>query len=180
VPAQANPPASASSPDAPDPALRQRLIRAMGKHAGFKDRFAAQVWLLYMSSELAPFMPDPEHRLKLLRAVHREATLAGVSPSLVLAVIQVESRFNRNAVSSAGARGLMQVMPFWLGAIGYPQDNLFHIDTNLRLGCTILKYYLDKAGGDIFDALAMYNGSLGRPDYPERVLRALRRRWAYN
>lgn len=155
-------------------------MRAMSENHGFKDRFDAQVWLLYMSSQLAPFMPNTAHRLRLLRAVHREAMLAGVSPSLVLAVIQVESRFNREAVSSAGARGLMQVMPFWLKEIGYPQDNLFHVETNLRLGCTILRYYLDKAGGDVFDALAMYNGSLGKPDYPERVLRALRRRWAYN
>lgn len=152
----------------------------MSESAGFKNRFSAQVWLLYMSSQLAPFVPKLARRLKLLRAVHREATLAGLSPSLVLAVIQVESRFKPHAVSPAGARGLMQVMPFWLHEIGWPKQNLFHTETNLRLGCTILKYYLDEADGNLYEALSLYNGSAGRPGYPRRVLHALHRRWAYH
>ena len=174
------PVAATTSAQGDHAALRQRLIKAMSEHAGFKDRFSAQVWLLYMSSQLSPFVPQLKTRLRLLRAVHREAKLAGLSPSLVLAVIQVESRFNPRAVSVAGARGLMQVMPFWLREIGYPKDNLFNVDTNLRLGCNILKFYIDKSHDDLYEALARYNGSTGRAGYARRVLHALHQRWAYH
>jgi soluble lytic murein transglycosylase-like protein len=100
--------------------------------------------------------------LEFLRSVHYEATRAGLDPQLVLGLIQVESGFKKYAVSSAGARGYMQVMPFWVRLIGGRKDNLFHLRMNLRYGCTILKHYLDIEKGDLFRALGRYNGSLGR------------------
>ena len=131
-----------------------------------------------MSGRLAPFMPDPLQRVDFLRIVHQEALRARLEPELVLAVIQIESRFDRFALSSAGAQGYMQIMPFWLREIGDPQGNLFDPRTNLRMGCTILRYYLDRTHDDWVSALARYNGSSGRADYPYRVLRALNGRWA--
>ncbi len=166
-----------SQGQAPDPKLRALLKAAIEAADSFQDRFEAEVWLMDMSRRLARFLPDPRERLDLLRLVHREATRAGLPPELVLAVIEVESRFDRFAISPAGAQGLMQVMPFWLREIGHPEDNLFHPRTNLRLGCTILRYYLDLENGDLARALARYNGSLGRREYPDRVLRALSERW---
>lgn len=160
-----------------DPALRAALKQAVGKADSFANRFAAEVWLLDMSTRLKPFIPDAEKRLRLLRAVHREALRANLRPELVLAVIQVESAFRQYAISWAGARGLMQVMPFWKKEIGRPEDNLFRIKTNLRYGCTILRYYLDIADGDTTEALARYNGSYGQYWYPERVYTALAERW---
>ncbi|ROR35083.1 lytic transglycosylase domain-containing protein [Inmirania thermothiophila] len=160
-----------------DPALRAALRAAIEAADSFGDRFEAEVWLLDMATRLAPFLPDPDERLRLLRLVHREATRAGLPPELVLAVIEVESGFDRFAISESGAQGLMQVMPFWLEEIGHPEDNLFDPRTNLRLGCTILRYYLDREDGDLVRALARYNGSLGSPRYPGRVLDALNRRW---
>jgi soluble lytic murein transglycosylase-like protein len=111
--------------------------------------------------------------------VHYEAKRVHLSPELVLAVIEVESNFNPFAISSAGARGLMQVMPFWLKQIGRPGDSLFRVHTNLRLGCTILRYYLDKEKGNLFHALARYNGSRGQRTYPALVDRAWKTRWYY-
>ncbi len=130
-----------------------------------------------MGNRLKPTVPDTEYRLELLRHIHSEATLAGLRPELVLAVIDVESRFDRFAVSVAGAQGLMQIMPFWLEEIGRPNDNLFDVRTNLRMGCTILKYYLEMEKGDLTRALARYNGSAGRFRYPILVFDALTRRW---
>ncbi|MCP5149486.1 MAG: lytic transglycosylase domain-containing protein [Ectothiorhodospiraceae bacterium] len=130
-----------------------------------------------MSGRLSARMPDPRERLVLLRHVHREASRTGLPPELVLAVIEVESNFDRFAISEAGARGLMQIMPFWLDEIGRPNDNLFHVATNLRFGCTILRHYLDRERGRLGRALARYNGSLGKTWYPERVFRAMRVRW---
>ncbi len=164
----------------PSPELRQAVMAAMDADDGFRDRYAAEVWLADNSNRLSPFIDDPGERLDLLRAIYREARKADLQPELVLAVIEVESAFERFAISVVGARGLMQVMPFWLDEIGRPDDNLFHIDTNLRMGCTILRHYLDKENGDLIRALARYNGSLGRHDYPLRVLRALNGRWAPN
>lgn len=163
--------------DTPDPELRAALIAAVQHSSSFKNRFAAEVWLLDMSTRLAGLMPNTEKRLSLLRSVHREATRAKLAPELVLALIQVESGFQKYAISSAGARGLMQVMPFWRKEIGRPDDNMFDVDTNLRYGCTILKFYLDKENGDTNRALARYNGSIGKFWYPTRVNTALRQRW---
>ena len=131
-----------------------------------------------MSRRLTRQVPDAEERLHILKTVHRQATLAGVEPELVLAVIDVESNFDRFAISTATALGLMQVMPFWVKEIGEPGHNLFHERTNLRYGCTILRHYLDRERGNLANALGRYNGSLGQPDYPNKVFKALRDRWA--
>lgn len=161
----------------PDPELRRTLLAAVSEADSFTDRFEAEVWLVDMSSRLARQLPDAEERLDILRQVHREARRADLAPELVLAVIDIESNFDRFAISWAGARGLMQVMPFWLDEIGRPDDNLFHISTNLRMGCTILRYYLDREKGDLVKALARYNGSTGRRVYSDKVLRRLQRKW---
>ncbi|SRR5690554_522941 len=162
-----------------DPLLRQALIEAIEQGSSFENRFVAEVWLMDMAQRLQAHIPEYERRLELLRQVHYEASRAGLAPELVLAVIEVESAFNRYAISAVGARGLMQIMPFWLEEIGQPDDNLFDIATNLRLGCTILRHYVDREQGDLTRALARYNGSVGQTWYPERVFRAMERRW-YN
>lgn len=160
-----------------DPILRDLLRKAADEAVSFPDKYDAQVWLTDMSARLAKQVRDPEERLAILTEVHFEATRVGLPPELVLAVIDVESNFDRFAISRAGARGLMQVMPFWLKEIGRPDANLFKIDTNLRFGCTILKYYLDMEEGDLLRALGRYNGSLGRRTYPNLVLDKLRLKW---
>jgi soluble lytic murein transglycosylase-like protein len=157
--------------------MRVFLKAAIDKSDSFADRFDAEVWLLDMSTRLAPFMKNPEERLSLLRAIHREAKRAQLKPDLVLALIQVESKFDRYAVSRAGAQGLMQVMPFWKNEIGHTEDNLTDINTNLRYGCQILKYYMQKESGSWMNALARYNGSYGKLWYPARVMDAWRDRW---
>lgn len=169
--------AGAAPIEPPEPELRNLLARTIDATDSFEHRFDAEVWLVDMSSRLARFMPDEAARLELLRLVHSEARRAKLSPELVLAVIEVESYFDRYAISVAGAQGLMQIMPFWLKEIGRPDDNLFHVQTNLRMGCTILKFYLDKESGNLINALGRYNGSLGRLDYPDKVIHALNRRW---
>lgn len=160
-----------------DQALKQRLIAALADHDGFIDRFDAEVWLVDMSQRLEQKLPDEKKRLELLKDIHREASRAKLPPELVLSVIQIESNFDRFAISEAGARGLMQVMPFWLKELGRPKDNLFDVQTNLRFGCTILRYYLDMEKGDTVRALARYNGSLGSNRYPNLVFAALRNKW---
>jgi soluble lytic murein transglycosylase-like protein len=157
--------------------LRLLLQNAIKDSNSFEDRFDAEVWLLDMSNRLSKKIPDPEKRLKLLRQIHLEATRAKLHPELVLAVIDVESNFDRFAISKAGAQGLMQVMPFWLKEIGQPRDSLFNVNTNLRMGCTILKYYLKKEKGDLTRALARYNGSLGSYRYTNKVFNMLNKRW---
>lgn len=167
----------ASKYDHPDDQLRALLVEAISDADSFEDRFDAEVWLTDMSSRLQKTMPDPLDRLELLKNVHYEASRVNLQPELILAVIHVESRFNRWAISSAGAQGLMQIMPFWLKEIGRPDDNLFDLKTNLRFGCTILSYYLKKEKGNLVRALGRYNGSLGSFRYPDLVFSALRRRW---
>ena len=132
-----------------------------------------------MSSKLERRMPNRREREEFLVTVHYEAKRAALDPQLVLGLIQVESAFRKHAVSSAGARGFMQVMPFWVKLIGQPQHNLFHLRTNLRYGCVILKHYLDLEHGDYYRALGRYNGSLGRPEYPNTVVRAWLSNWKY-
>lgn len=166
----------------PEPELQLMMKAAVDSSAVVDDRLLAERWLSEMSTRLARHapkaIPDPERRLGFLRLLHAEAMRAGVSPELVLATIDVESRFDRFAVSSVGALGYMQIMPFWIEQIGKPGDNLFHTPTNLRMGCTILKFYLDKEQGSYVKALARYNGSIGKPDYPYLVLDRLTRRWS--
>ncbi len=169
--------AGAATQERPDERLRVLLKEAVAKADSFEDRFDAEVWLTDMAGRLAGTVDDDRERVDILRHVHREARRADLEPELVLAVIHVESNFDRFAISSAGARGLMQVMPFWLDEIGRPGDNLFQIRTNLRYGCTILRYYLDRERGNLERALARYNGSVGQNWYPRRVFRAWQRRW---
>ena len=160
-----------------DPQLRQLLKEAIESDAGFEDRFDAEVWLLDMSRRLEKFVKEPKSRIELLKLIHYEARRVGIEPELVLAVIEVESRFDEFAISVSGARGLMQIMPFWLNEIGISDQNLFKIRTNLRMGCTILRYYMDMEPHDLGRALARYNGSLGRTIYPNKVINALHRNW---
>lgn len=136
-------------------------------------------WLSEMSRRLEKRIPSQEYRLDLLRSVHYEATRAGLDPQLVLGLIHVESGFRKYAVSSAGARGYMQVMPFWLRLLGRPEDSLFDLRTNLRYGCTIMRHYLDIEKGDLYRALGRYNGSLGKPEYPNMVRGAWEKQWAW-
>lgn len=164
-------------PHTVDNELRQHLLNAIEGAESFDDRFDAEVWLMAMSSRLERYIKNPEQRLDLLRAVHREAKRADLQPEIVLSVIQVESAFNKYAVSYVGAQGLMQVMPFWKKEIGRPDDNLIDRDTNLRYGCTILKHYLDREKGNLATALARYNGSYGSYKYTRKVMDAWHGRW---
>lgn len=136
-------------------------------------------WLNDMSQRLKKRMPDTDYRKDFLRTVHYEASRAGLDPQMILGLIQVESGFKKYAVSSVGARGFMQVMPFWVQSIGTSDHNLFLLRTNLRYGCTILRHYLDMEHGDLYRALGRYNGSLGKPQYPNLVLGAWRKHWNY-
>ena len=157
-------------------------------HAAVSDRGVPELliaddaererWLSTMSERLRRWVPDERYREELLITIHYEATRAGLDPQLVLAVIQVESAFRKYAISSAGARGYMQVMPFWIDVIGRPDDNLFHMRTNLRYGSVILRHYLDIERGDLFRALGRYNGSLGRATYPNLVRTAWESNWS--
>ena len=173
-------PGYAKPTQAIDPELRQRLISAIENSNSFDDRFHAEVWLLDMSNRLKIRIKDTNTRLNLLRSIHREASQAEIPPELVIALIDIESRFDHFAISRVGAQGLMQIMPFWLKEIGHPEDNLMDIDTNLRMGCTILKYYLDMEKGNIRRALARYNGSLGSWKYPDKVMSVLNKHWYRN
>jgi soluble lytic murein transglycosylase-like protein len=146
----------------------------------FRDANDAQRWLDAMEKRLARRIPDRKQRMELLRTVHYEALRARLDPQLVLGIIEVESGFRKYAVSSAGARGYMQVMPFWVKLIGNSKHNLFHLRTNLAYGCAILRHYVDMENGDYFRALARYNGSLGSAKYPRLVLAAWKGRWKYD
>jgi soluble lytic murein transglycosylase-like protein len=149
-------------------------------HLVFATEVEGWSWLADMSSRLAPKMPDWPTRRDFLVTVQYEASRAGLDPQLVLGLIQHESNFRKYAVSSAQARGYMQVMPFWVSLIGNPDHDLFNLRTNLRYGCTILRYYIDLESGDLYRALGRYNGSVGRAEYPTAVLAAMRRYWSWN
>ncbi len=165
-------------------AVKVRLSRMVTDKApaamAFRSSADGQRWLSEMDARLQQRVPDRKARLELLRSVHYEATRARLDPQLVLGVIEVESGFRKYAVSRAGARGYMQVMPFWTKLIGQPGHNLFHLRTNLAYGCAILRHYLDLENGDYFRALGRYNGSLGKAEYPRMVLAAWRGRWRYD
>jgi soluble lytic murein transglycosylase-like protein len=145
----------------------------------FRNPEHARLWLNEMSSRLARRIPDRKVRTELLKTVHHEAMRAGLDPQLVLGLMEVESGFRKYAISSAGARGFMQVMPFWTKLIGKPDHNLFHVRLNVRYGCVILRHYLDIENGDYYRALGRYNGSLGKPEYPTLVHGAWKGKWAY-
>ena len=160
-----------------DPDLVSALRQSIKTAPSFSSRLNAVFWLADMSERLKVRISDPFYRVRLLKTIHSEAARAQLKPELVLALIEVESGFNRFAVSGSGARGLMQVMPFWKKEIGHPRDNLFEPRTNLRYGCTILKYYLDLVDGDLSEALAHYNGSDGELTYPAKVMFAFSEIW---
>ena len=161
--------------------VRGVLHRAVSDQAASRSVFTSQqeadAWLDNMSRHLEKRIPDATYRKDFLRTVHYEAKRAGLDPQLVLGLIEVESGFRKYAVSDAGARGYMQVMPFWVRQIGASGQNLFHLRTNLRYGCTILRHYLDMENGDLYRALGRYNGSLGRPEYPNMVRAAWHKYW---
>ncbi len=146
----------------------------------FSNKKDGEAWLTAMSLRLQKRMPNQAYREGFLKTVHYEATRAGLDPQLVLSLIQVESAFNKYAVSRVGARGYMQVMPFWVKAIGRSDQNLFNLKLNLRYGCTILRHYLDIERGNLFRALGRYNGSLGKAKYPNLVLGKWRKYWKYS
>ncbi|WP_374327093.1 lytic transglycosylase domain-containing protein [Azonexus sp.] len=160
-------------------ALHEAVSDSRPQVSSFKSPLEATNWLTEMSGRLARRIPDRNYRIDLLRSIHYEATRAGLDPHLVLGLIQVESAFRKYAVSTVGARGYMQVMPFWLKVLGRPEDNLFDMRTNLRYGCTILRHYLDIEKGDLYRALGRYNGSLGKPEYPNLVRGAWQSNWSY-
>jgi soluble lytic murein transglycosylase-like protein len=170
--------AHAAVQERPDTEDRILLTHAIANAKSFDDRFDAEVWLTDMANRLSRWDDVPaDERVFILKTVHQEAIHAGLTPELVLSVMQVESNFDHFALSSAGARGLMQVMPFWLDELNRPDDDLFDIRTNIRFGCTILKHYLDREKGNHARALARYNGSVGQLWYPKRVFDAMRKRW---
>jgi soluble lytic murein transglycosylase-like protein len=143
-------------------------------------RVRYQQWFGQMSERLRRKLPDAQSRTEFLEAVWYEATRAGLDPALVLGLIQVESAYRKYAVSIAGARGYMQVMPFWTSVIGdSDRRKLFHMQTNLRYGCSILRMYIDMERGNLYLALGRYNGSRGRPQYPNAVLAAWKK-WEFH
>jgi soluble lytic murein transglycosylase-like protein len=163
-----------------DPQLGKLLEQALAAGACFEDKFDEQVWFAAMEPKLKTLLKNPKERQELLHHVHCEARRLKLPPGLVMAVIDVESRFDRWAVSHAGAVGLMQIMPFWPRQLGMTNQELVRIPQNVRMGCTILKFYLDRERGDYTRALARYNGSVGRRNYSDLVLDRLSRRWHYD
>ena len=163
--------------------VRAALSKAVSDQApdasAFKFKLDEVNWLSAMSQRLEKRIRDHDSRIAFLKSVHYEASRAGLDPQLVLGLIQVESGFKKYAVSRSGARGYMQVMPFWTKLIGGKDDNLFDMRKNIRYGCTILRHYLDIENGDLFRALGRYNGSLGKPQYPRAVEAAWKKRWRY-
>jgi soluble lytic murein transglycosylase-like protein len=159
--------------------LHEAVSDSAAPRLAFSSETEAYMWLAEMSRRMEKRIPDKTTRYDFLKTVHYEATRAGLDPQMVLGLIQVESGFKKYAVSGAGARGFMQVMPFWIKEIGTSEQNLFHLRINLRYGCTILRHYLDIEHGDLFRALGRYNGSLGQAEYPNMVLGAWKNVWGY-
>lgn len=161
-------------------ALMQRSISDKAvPRLTFSTPEEGEAWLIDMSQRLKKRIPDNVYRENFLRTVQYEATRAGLDAQMVLGLIQVESGFKKYALSPVGARGFMQVMPFWVRTIGVKEHDLFHLRLNLRYGCTILRHYLNIERGDLYRALGRYNGSLGRPQYPNLILAAWRKHWEY-
>jgi len=160
-----------------DPALRDGVAPANAQAQCFSDQFDSAVWYTLMEPRLRPLVKNRDERVEILKQVYCETHRTGearLPPGLVMAVMAVESRFDRWAVSSAGAVGLMQVMPFWPEQLGMRRYELVHVAPNVHMGCAILRYYLGFEHNDVRKALARYNGSPGKRDYPDRVLTAWR------
>lgn len=162
-----------------DLALGPLLKQALSDGKCFEDKYDRAVWFASMEPRLKPLVANEDERSQILEQVQCESKRLQLPPSLVMAVIDVESRFNRWATSSAGAVGLMQVMPFWPSQLGMQNHQLLDISHNIRMGCTILKYYLELERGDYARALARYNGSLGRRNYSDLVLVRLANKWQF-
>ena len=173
--------AGAQPEEALSASVRAVLQRSVADQASPKLAFTsqqeAQFWLTEMSQRLKKKMPKEDDRREFLSTVHYEAVRAGLDPHLVLSLIEVESGFNKYAVSRVGARGYMQVMPFWVKSIGTREQNLFHLRVNLRYGCTIMRHYLDMERGNLYRARGRYNGSLGQADYPNLVKATWHKHW---
>jgi soluble lytic murein transglycosylase-like protein len=157
--------------------LRTSIINPITPHLVFKNKDAANAWITDMSLRLKKWMPDDFLRNRYLTIIQYEATRAGLDPQLVLSIITIESKFNKYAISSAGARGMMQIMPFWLAQIGTEKQSLFDVQTNIRYGCTIIRYYIQKEHGNVTRALARYNGSYHQNWYPDKVYAAYNNYW---
>lgn len=160
-------------------ALSKAVSDRAPRRSAFRSKLDEIDWLTAMSRQLDIRIRDHKSRIAFLKSVHYEASRAGLDPQLVLGLIQVESGFKKYAVSAAGARGFMQVMPFWVKLIGAKGDDLFDLRKNIRYGCVILRHYLDLEKGDLYRALGRYNGSLGRPEYPRAVEAAWKNQWRY-
>lgn len=173
-------PATARADRQMDPELRGVLAAVLEPTECFADRYQRDVWFAAMEPRLSRYVKDAREREQILHHVHCEARRVDVPPELVLAVMDVESRFDRYAVSSAGAVGLMQVMPFWPRELGMSNEQLVRIADNVRMGTTILGYYLRKERGNYPRALQRYNGSLGRPTYSDLVIDRLVARWRFD
>jgi soluble lytic murein transglycosylase-like protein len=158
--------------------VRASLARAVSERTTIDwNDLDMRAWVRVMTGRLLGYFKDEESARNFLALARYEAMRSGLDPHMVLSVIHVESNFRKYAVSKAGARGFMQVMPFWVKEIGEPGHNLFAERVNLRYGCTILRHYLDRERGNLTNALGRYNGSLGKAEYPNRVLAAYRSRW---
>jgi soluble lytic murein transglycosylase-like protein len=157
-----------------DPQLQAVVAHAIAQAECFTDQYDSAVWYKLMEPRLRPLVSDAAERMEILKQVycetHRPGERPRLAPGLVMAVITIESRFDRWAVSSSGAVGLMQVMPFWPERLGMRRYQLVHIAPNIRMGCAILRFYLGAERNDVRKALALYNGSPGKRDYPDRVL----------
>ncbi len=170
--------AGAQAEEALAPSVIAGLQRSLSDRpvpGDYVGRPEVQAWIAAISPKLAKRLPDERERRELLATVHYEGIRAGLDPQLLLGLIHHESGFKKYAISVAGARGYMQIMPFWVKLIGSEEQNLFHLRTNLRYGCVILRHYLDIENGDLFRALGRYNGSLGRAEYPNAVAAAMKR-----
>lgn len=163
--------------ETPDPELQDHVRRAMAEADSFDDKFHAEVWLKLNSSRLEKYVDDENERIQILTNVHREANRWNLPPSLVLAVIDVESAFDKFALSRVYARGLMQIMPFWADVLNVSEQSLMKIETNIRIGCAILAHYKQKENGDYVQALNRYNGTTDRRKYADKVLYRLSTRW---
>jgi len=162
-----------------DPELRGIVEQAISTAECFPDKFDSAVWFTMMEPKLRRTVRDTDERMQILKTAYCEAHRPGLQrlpPGLVMAVMDIESRFDRWAVSSAGAVGLMQVMPFWPEQLGMKRHQLTQIEANMRMGCAILRFYLQREKNDVRRALARYNGSVGRREYPDKVVN----RWTAN
>ena len=160
--------------------LHSSIINPIKPHLIFATQKEASRWLIDMSNRLKKWIPDDFLRTRYLTIIQYESVRAGLDPQIVLSIITIEDGFNKYAIGASGERGMMQVMPFWVTQIGNSKQDLFDVQTNIRYGCTILRYYLQKENGNLTRALARYNGALKLPNYagyPNKVFNAYNKYW---